>query len=121
NQAAPCWIAVTDDGRYAYTTNTGSNSISGYAIAGNGALSLLNADGLTATTRAHPLDLAMSDGSHFLYAVAAGAAPIDAYRLNGNGSLTPIRSAGGLAPGGTGPVPGHGFTPVQATPPGIAQ
>lgn len=104
NQAAPCWIAVTDDGRYAYTANAGSNSLSGYAIAGNGALSLLNANGVTATTHAHPLDLAMSDGSRFLYALANGAGTIDAYRVNGNGSLTPIGSVGGFAPGGTGLV-----------------
>jgi 6-phosphogluconolactonase (cycloisomerase 2 family) len=34
---------VTPNGRYAYTTNTGSGSISGYRIDRDGALSLLDA------------------------------------------------------------------------------
>ena len=48
HQTAPCWVAVTDDGKYAYTANAGSNSVSGYAIAKNGAISLLDAGGATA-------------------------------------------------------------------------
>ena len=104
HQMAPCWVAVTDDGKYAYTANAGSNSVSGYAIAKNGAISLLNAGGATAATDAHPVDLALSDGSHFLYALANGAGTIDAYRVNGNGSLTPLGSAGSLPVNGTGLV-----------------
>jgi 6-phosphogluconolactonase len=100
HQVAPCWVAVTDDGRYAYTANAGSSSLSGYAIAKDGALSLLNANGVTATTHAHPLDLAAT--GHFVYVLANGAGTIDAYRVNGDGSLTPLGSAGAFAPGGTG-------------------
>ena len=33
---AACWIAVTQNGRYAYTTNTGTGTISGFKIAHNG-------------------------------------------------------------------------------------
>ena len=32
NQTAACWVVVTANGHYAYTTNTGSDSISGYRI-----------------------------------------------------------------------------------------
>jgi hypothetical protein len=49
HQTAACWVVVTEDGRFAYTTNTGSGSISGYEI-DDGALTLLNADGRTADT-----------------------------------------------------------------------
>lgn len=104
HQTAPCWVAVTEDGKYAYTANAGSNSISGYAIAKIGAISLLNASGATGPTDAHPVDLALSDGSHFLYALANGAGTIDAYRVNGNGSLTPLGPAGTLPVNGTGLV-----------------
>ena len=31
-ETAACWIVVTNSGRYAYTTNAGSGTISGYAI-----------------------------------------------------------------------------------------
>src|SRR5881394_2536008 len=42
HQTAACWVVVSRNGRFAYTTNTGSSSISGYRIARNGALTLLN-------------------------------------------------------------------------------
>ena len=31
-ETAACWVVVTGNGRYAYTTNTGSASVSGYAV-----------------------------------------------------------------------------------------
>lgn len=40
-QAAPCWFVATADGRFAYTTNAGSGTISAYAV---------GADGRTSTT-----------------------------------------------------------------------
>jgi hypothetical protein len=98
-ESSACWLKVTDNGRFAYAANTGSASISGYTIGHDGTLSLLNADGKTATTGTTPGDLALSDGSRFLYVVANGAHEIDGYRINGDGSLTPVRAAGGLAPG----------------------
>ena len=59
-ETAACWVVVTKDGRYTYTTNTGSNSISGYAIGRDGSLTLLDADGRTAVTGAGPIDAALS-------------------------------------------------------------
>src|SRR5262249_48798060 len=44
-ETAACWVVVTPDGRFAYTTNTGSGSISGYRVAFDGELALLNGDG----------------------------------------------------------------------------
>ncbi|MEJ2613922.1 MAG: hypothetical protein P8Z35_03100, partial [Ignavibacteriaceae bacterium] len=35
-QTAPCWVAVTKNGKFAYTTNTGTSNISGYRIQYNG-------------------------------------------------------------------------------------
>jgi 6-phosphogluconolactonase (cycloisomerase 2 family) len=101
HQGAACWVAITDNGRYAYTANTSTSSISGYAIDQNGGLSLLDASGLTATVPA-PLDLAFSEGSRYLYALSNGAHRIDAFRVNGDGSLTPIGSTPGLPAGATG-------------------
>jgi len=49
NQAAACWLVVTDDGRFAYTGNGGgSQSISGYQVCAHAQLSLLDADGVPA-------------------------------------------------------------------------
>jgi 6-phosphogluconolactonase len=98
-ETSACWVVATDNGRYAYVANTGSGSISGYAIGHGGNLSLLNADGKTATTGATPGDVALSDGSRFLYVLANGAHEIDAYRVNGNGSLTSLGATGSLVAG----------------------
>jgi 6-phosphogluconolactonase (cycloisomerase 2 family) len=89
NQTAPCWVAVTNDGRFAYTTNTGSGTISGYSVGYSGTLQLLNADGNTASLGATsaPIDLAISSDSRYLYAVAPGTGVIDEFSIALNGSL----------------------------------
>ncbi len=38
-ETAACWVQITPDGHYAYTTNTGSGSITGFSIGTGGALS----------------------------------------------------------------------------------
>ena len=40
HQTAACWAAISKDGRYAYTTNAGSGTVTGYSIAHDGSLSL---------------------------------------------------------------------------------
>src|SRR4051812_13089204 len=96
-QGAACWVAVSDNGKWAYTANASTGSISSYTIASNGSLSL--AAGVAATIPG-PLDLAFSEGSKFLYALSNGAHRIDAFRVNGNGSLTFLGSTPPL-PAGT--------------------
>jgi 6-phosphogluconolactonase len=98
-ETAACWVVVTKDGRYTYTTNTGSNSISGYRISRDGELTLLDADGVTASTGATPIDAALDRSSRFLYALASGAREINAFTVNSDGSLDPIDTDGGLPAG----------------------
>ena len=99
-ETAACWVVVTRNGRFTYTTNTGSNSISGFRIASDGALTLLDADGKTATTGAGPLDLALAKKSRLLYSLNGGVPEIQGFVVNGDGSLDPLGSVGGL-PAGT--------------------
>jgi 6-phosphogluconolactonase len=40
-QTAACWVVVSNDGRFAFVTNTGSSTISSYSIAFDGTLQLL--------------------------------------------------------------------------------
>ena len=98
-ETAACWVVVTKNGRFTYTTNTGSNSISGYSISRGGDLTLLDADGVTATTGATPIDAALSHNSRFLYELSAGAREIGGYEVDSDGSLDPIGAAGGLPAG----------------------
>ena len=104
HQTAACWIVVTGNGRFAYTTNTGSGSISGYGIAADGSLTLLNADGRTADTGAGsaPTDMALSNNSRFLFALGSGSHQISGFRVGGDGSLTPAGALGGLPVGAVG-------------------
>jgi len=63
NQTAPCWVEISHDGRYLFTVNTGSKSISSYSIAAAGSLSLLQSTPLNAPA-ASPQDARLSpDGS----------------------------------------------------------
>jgi len=97
NQKAPCWLVITKDGRFAYTTNAGSSSISGYKVAHDGSLQLLDSNGVTASTgdNGKPLDVAV-DHNHHLYAVDAGNHVIDGFAIGNTGALTPVASAMGM-------------------------
>jgi 6-phosphogluconolactonase (cycloisomerase 2 family) len=95
-QTAACWVAVTADGRFAYTTNTGSDSITGYRIGKGGAITRLSS--VTARTGDGPTDMAF-DRRGVLYALDAAAGTLGAYRAGGDGRLTPVGRAGGLPAG----------------------
>src|SRR6266446_3054345 len=97
-QTAPCWVVLTNDGRFAYTTNTGSGNISGYRVEFNGMLRLLNADGQTANTGtgSTPLDAAISTDARFLYVLTPGTSNIQAFVISLDGSLTPLSQVTGV-------------------------
>ena len=102
-ETSACWAIVTENGRFAYTANTGSGTISGYRLAPDGALSLLNADGVTGITGANssPADMTLSLNSKFLYC-RNGNGTISAFRVNDNGSLLPLNGTSGLPAGSAG-------------------
>src|SRR5262249_50708766 len=66
---AACWLVNTNNPnlpqQYSYITNTGSDTVTGLAIAPNGSISLLNSNGITAQllAGAFPLDMAISKDS----------------------------------------------------------
>jgi 6-phosphogluconolactonase len=99
---AACWIVVTKNGRFAYTTNTGSASISGYRVGLDGALALLDADGVTGSTGPGPIDMALTGSSQLLYSLNSGDGTISGFRVGADGSLTPIGGASGLPTVATG-------------------
>jgi 6-phosphogluconolactonase (cycloisomerase 2 family) len=104
NQTANCWVVVTPNGRFAYVTNTGSGSISGYRIGFDGEIALLDADGRTGVTGdgSGPIDLALTDNGRFLYSLNSGTNTIGAFRVQGDGSLAPLPFAAGLPAGANG-------------------
>ena len=91
-QAAPCWVTITGNGKYAYTTNAASGTISSFRINQDGSLQLLAS--VAATTGAGPTDMALSDDSHFLYARVRDGS-IAAYEVRDDGSLVSLGTAVG--------------------------
>ena len=96
--AASCWQAVTPDGRFVYTANTGSSTISGFAIAANGALTPLGGT-IVATLPGGSLDLdsAISTDGRFLYTLDSGTGTVSIFGINQDGTLTSLGEAGGLS------------------------
>ena len=104
HQTAPCWVVITRDGRVAFTSNTGSDSISAYGIDRGASLVLLDRDGVAARTGAGsaPIDLALTRQGRFLYALDSGTAAISAFRVRPGGDLEPVPGASGLPPAAVG-------------------
>jgi 6-phosphogluconolactonase len=101
---ATCWLAVTKDGRYVFTTNTlsdtvsdlttGKGAISRFSVASDGKLTLLErAD----TGPGLPSDEALSSDTHYLYVIdptanGARTSHVDVYGVGSDGSLTHLQS-----------------------------
>jgi 6-phosphogluconolactonase (cycloisomerase 2 family) len=95
-QTAACWVALSNDGMYAYATNTGSASISGFHLDAAGALSGFADGGQSAITGATPTDLDLTDDGRYVYALNAGADSIGAYRIAVDGTLEATGTTIGL-------------------------
>ncbi len=101
-ETAACWVAVTNNGKFAYAANTGSASVTGYRV-DQASLTILNPDGKTGNTGTTTIDVALSRNSQFLYALTAGSHGISAFSVRQNdGSLTPASGASGLPVGTVG-------------------
>src|SRR2546426_777577 len=94
-QGAPCWLVVTQNGRFAYTANAHSGTISGFAVGTDGALSLLDAGGATAVVGPGNIDLAVSANSRYLYQLRSSG-PITALRVENDGHLTTLGMVGAM-------------------------
>ena len=99
NQIAPCWMVITPDGRFAYTSDADSHTISGYSIDEDGSISLLNANGVSGSTPpdTFPLEEHLSRDSQYLYVLDSrlllpvpGPATVSGFSINHDGSLTPV-------------------------------
>ena len=97
--AANCWVAVTPDGRFAYFSNAGTSTISGFAIGATGTLTALpgtvvghNPAGAT------NLDIAVSGDGKFLYILNAKVGTVGIFFIQNDGTLVPAGSAGGITP-----------------------
>ena len=90
NQVAACWVAISKDGRFAFTANAGSNDVSSYNVAPDGTISLIA--GNAAQTAMQPLDMDISSNGRFLYVIGARSDLIQGFRIGSDGSLTLVDS-----------------------------
>jgi 6-phosphogluconolactonase (cycloisomerase 2 family) len=90
-------VAVAPDGRLAYTSNAGSNSITAFRLAQG--LNLAQAGGQTVVTGpagAMPTDLALASDGQTLYVLNTGNGTIRGYRVSSTGTLTQVAEVTGL-------------------------
>ena len=95
-QTAACWVVVTPNGRYAYVTNTGSGTISSYAVQKSGKLTLTLAQPIAATAGAGPIDAALSASGGHLFVLNSGSRTISSFSVAKDGSLANPGSVSGL-------------------------
>jgi 6-phosphogluconolactonase len=97
--AANCWNVVTPDGRFVYTSNAGTSTISGFAIGNTGALIALS--GTVVGENPHGstnLDITASSDGKFIYTLNSVAGAIGVFAVQKDGTLLNIESAGGVSP-----------------------
>jgi 6-phosphogluconolactonase (cycloisomerase 2 family) len=102
-ETAARWFVVGNDGRFGYTTNTASGTLTGFAIGDDGRLQRLDADGVTAVSPGGPIDIDISRDGRNLFVLNAGAHTLAVFRVHGgDGSLESIQVVEGLPAGANG-------------------
>jgi 6-phosphogluconolactonase len=92
-----CWVVVTPDDRFAFTTNYADGAVSRFAIASDGSLSLEDATaGVSVDGMPGLRDEALSGDGRFLYAIDADGGRIYGWAVDAEGSLEPVGSWGGV-------------------------
>jgi 6-phosphogluconolactonase len=92
-----CWAVVTNDGRYAFTTNFADGAVSRWSIGEDGELTLDDATaGVSEDGRPGLRDEALTADGRFLYAIDADSGSIFGWAVGDGGSLSSLGSWSGL-------------------------
>ncbi len=95
---ANCWNAITPDGRFVFTSNAGSSTISGFAISATGVLTPVGATVAgTNPSGSTNLDIAVSADGKFLYTLNSGTGTIGIFGIQPDGTLNKLGDADGLS------------------------
>lgn len=101
-QSGTCWVDITPDGHYLFAVNTGSSTVSRYAIAQNGTLTLLGNTPFKSGTGIGAFDLRVSPDGHYVYVTLARANQVAAFATHG-GDLTELATSPVTLPAGATP------------------
>jgi 6-phosphogluconolactonase len=103
DQTAPCWVEISNDGRYLFAVNTASGSISSYSIGWDGSLTLIGSTPVSATGGAGAVDARLSPDGRFLYLNESKIDSVGIFAVNG-GSLTELSGSPVTLPAGATPA-----------------
>jgi 6-phosphogluconolactonase len=97
-QAASCWLAAQH--RYAFTSNAGSSTISGYRVDGNGQLHLTRSNGIAARLKdgSAPTDIKIADDGASLFVLTPGTGDVLSFFILPDGSLLRLSETHVFAP-----------------------
>ena len=98
-QTAPCWVEISHDGKYLFTVNTASGTISRYSIAADGTLTLL---GSTPFNGKGAFDARLAPDGATLWVVDDGSNAVSGLAVNG-GDLSELPSSPTSLPAGAAP------------------
>lgn len=93
NQAAACWVAVTEHGRFAFITNTASDNISSYYVGLFGGLYVIHA---AIPAGDAPTEIIVAENNVYVYALNSMSHTITGYRRTLLGNLNSIGTTTGL-------------------------
>jgi 6-phosphogluconolactonase len=103
HQMAPCWVEITHNGQFLFTVNTASGSISRYAIASGGTLSLLGSTPVRGTGGVGAVDARLSPDGRYLFLDESKIGAVGAFAVSG-GKLTELASSPTALPAGAAPA-----------------
>ena len=101
-QTAPCWVEISHDGRYLFTVNTGSTSISSYRILSDGSLSYLSTTPFSSGAGIRPFDARLDPSGTNLYVVDGALDVVSAFAVDG-GKLSELAASPFALPTGATP------------------
>jgi 6-phosphogluconolactonase len=102
-QTAPCWVEITRDGRFLFAVNTASGTLSRYAIAPDGRLTLLGNTPVGATGGVGAVDARLAPDGRTLYVDESRIGAIGAFAVR-EGTLTELRGSPTTLPAGATPA-----------------
>jgi 6-phosphogluconolactonase len=101
-QTAPCWVEISHDGRFLFTVNTASSSVSRYSITRDGSLGLLGSTTLHDPTGLAPVDARLAPDGRTLWVVDGGTRAVSGLTVH-RGDLTELSQSPTPLPTGSAP------------------
>jgi len=107
----PLSIAISENGKFLYVANSGSNDVTAFSIGATGLVSLIAPSGANSnpirTGGTVPKGMVISPNGSFLYVANSGSHNVTVFQIGANGLLTLVPPAGS----NTNPVSAGGTTP----------